>query len=248
VTNMSVASPISNHLVIPAEQSAQPSKRTGRDRDDRRRNVVSPRETGPNPLSVRVGPEPVLRWAREANQRCIEMLAITARQEQNAFPLVTELRELFKGQTPATCQRIADRAYLLVEMELRNAEWWQEARSHPSMGVRRTPSWRGAFRRQAAVALARIILLTVWNSLRVDRDATHIVLGLSGSVADVIGSLRLDEIDRIAQSRYQYVRPRWDDRPAVWRTLLQASQSSDEQAMNEFDIHAIQLLAGELIP
>ena len=57
----------------------------------------------------------------------------------------------------------------------------------------------------------------------------------------------LDEIDRIAQKRFRHVRPRWDDRPAVWRRLLLAAETDDEKLMHEVNLHGLQLLAGELL-
>jgi hypothetical protein len=200
-------------------------------------------------MNLRAGTElaPVLRWAHEVNERVVDMLVTCARNDQRpSFPLVIELRDLFRAATPLMRERIGRRAYLLVDMELRNVDWWQAARKRPSDEVR-TPLWRGTFSRPSAIQLARATLIMAWNTLRTDRPAAQFVLGVSPLVADIITNLKLDEIDRIAQTRFRHVRPRWDDRPAVWRTLLLAARSADDKAMNEFDVHAIQLVAGELM-
>jgi hypothetical protein len=186
--------------------------------------------------------------AHEVNERCIEMLVNAARREQSRpFPLVSELSELLKRADPSTRQRAARRTFLLVDMEFANPDWWHTACNHPSQQMR-TPLCRGCFPRGSAIPLAHATLMLAWNSLRADPAAARILLGMVQPVADLIAGLRFDEIDRVAQKRFRHVRPRWDDRPAVWRRLLLAAQSDDEKLMGAFDLHGLQLLAGELLP
>jgi hypothetical protein len=90
--------------------------------------------------------------------------------------------------------------------------------------------------------------MLAWNSLRAQPATARILLGMAHPVADLIAGLRFDEIARVAHQRFRHVRPRWDDRPAVWRRLLLAAQSNDEKLMGEFNLHGLQLLAGELLP
>jgi hypothetical protein len=131
-------------------------------------------------------------------------------------------------------------------MEFANLDWWHAVRNHPSQQIR-TPLWRGSFPRPSAIQLARATLLLAWNSLRADPVTARILLGMAPGVSELIAGLRFDEIDRIAQKRFRHVRPRWDDRPAVWRRLLLAAQAEDENLMGEFNLHGLQLLAGELL-
>ena len=183
----------------------------------------------------------------EVNERCIEMLVNAARHEQDRpFALVSELRELLRSLDPPTRQRAAQLTFLLVDMEFANPDWWHAARNHPSQQMR-TPLWRGCFPRPSAIQLARATLLLAWNSLRADPVTARILLGMAPGVSDLIADLKFDEIDRIAQKRFRHVRPRWDDRPAVWRRLLLAAQAQDEKLMGEFNLHGVQLLVGELL-
>ena len=190
-----------------------------------------------------------LRGSYEVNERCLEMLVSATRHEQDRpFALVSELRELLKSTVPATRQRAARRTFLLVDMEFANEDWWHAVRSYPSHQMR-TPPWRGSFPRASGIPLARATLLLAWNSLRAspDQASVRLLLGMTPRVSEVITNLRFDEIDRIAQKRFRHVRPRWDDRPAVWRRLLLAAQSDDEKLMGAFNLHGLQLLAGELL-
>ena len=183
----------------------------------------------------------------EVNERCLEMLVNAARHEQDRpFALVSELRGLLKSLDPPMRQWAARLTFLLVDMEFANPDWWHAARNHPSQQMR-TPLWRGCFPRPSAIQLARATLLVAWNGLRVDPVTARVLLGMAPGVSDVIAGLRFDEIERIAEKRFRHVRPRWDDRLTVWRRLLLAAQGNDEKLMSEFNLHALQLLAGELL-
>lgn len=191
----------------------------------------------------------MLAGAFEVNQRCLEMLVNAARQEQlGHFALVSELGELLLTADPSVRRRAACRSFLLVDMEFGNSDWWGTSGSHPSEPAR-PPTWRGSFPRASATQLARATLLLAWNSLRAGRDpaTARLLLGMTPQVGELIARLQLDQIDRIAQKRFPFVRPRWDDRPAVWRRVLLAARANDPRLMGEFNLHALQLLAGELL-
>jgi hypothetical protein len=185
----------------------------------------------------------------EVNERCLEMLVSAARQEPKAsFALVSELRELLKSADPAVRCRAARCRFLLVDLEFGNSDWWRGACS-PLSEQTRLPSWRGSFPSASGAQLARITLLVAWNSLRATPDPAmaRLLLGMTDEVGELIANLRLDQVDRIAQKRFRFVRPRWEDRPAVWRRLLLAARAEDTRLMAEFNVHALQLLAGELL-
>jgi hypothetical protein len=79
-------------------------------------------------------------------------------------------------------------------------------------------------------------------------DAACVLLGLARPVAQLLASLRLADIDRIAEQRFRYVQPRWHDRPAVWRQLLEASATTNPTPMHAFKLLGIRLMTGELLP
>jgi hypothetical protein len=194
------------------------------------------------------GEESPLPGLYEVNLRCIEMLVNAARTEQEgSFALVTELREVLKSLDPAMRERSARCTLCLVDMELGNSNWWHMARRRPSQPIRTSP-WRGSFPRPSAIQLARALLLLAWNNLRTDPATAQALLGMTAPVAETIASLRIDELDPIAQARFRHMRPRWDDRPATWRRLILAAQTADAGLLHEFILHALQLLTGELLP
>ena len=92
----------------------------------------------------------------------------------------------------------------------------------------------------------RWTLMLAWHSVRADADASSL-LGISPGVAGTLASFSLTELDRIAERRYRYVRPRWKDRPIVWRHLLLSASTADARQMRDTHLRALQLLTGELI-
>lgn len=215
----------------------------------------SPAPQGRRPPSVQpvrlapanASPWPPLRGAYEVNARCIEMLVQAARSEKgHSIALVAELGELLRSLDAAMCERAARQAFLVVDMEFGNGTLWHPSRI-PAYRRTRTPLSSGAFPRPAALQLARATLLLAWNSLRTDPVTAPVLLGMTAPVAELIGNLTLEEIDRIARKRFRHVHPRWADRLAVWRRLLLAAQTGDEELMQAFHLHALQLLTGEFV-
>jgi len=90
--------------------------------------------------------------------------------------------------------------------------------------------------------------MLAWHTARTDADSALVLLGISPLVAEAISTLRLQDIDRIADRHYRRLRPRWEDRPAVWRQLLTCSRETDVDAAHEFVLHALQLTAAGAIP
>ena len=182
---------------------------------------------------------------KEVNNRCIEMLAAAARKERAGSPtLVAQLKDVLLRVTPEVRARAAQRPVLLTDMQFTNALWWRAARAHPARPAP-LPSWRGSFPRPAAVSLARATLMLAWHSLRSSPESA-VLLGVLPGVAELITGLSLTDIDSIVERRFQHVRPRWEDRPAVWRRLLLAAESEDFRKTRDFNLYSLQLVTGDL--
>jgi hypothetical protein len=189
---------------------------------------------------------PDLRPLYAVNERCLELLAAAARAQQpDTSSLVGNLRDLLSNMTPEMRARAARRALLLVDMEFGNHEWWQMVKNHPARPTP-APAWRWAFSRSGGVQLARATLLLAWHTAHAAPHMTSL-LGMSADVMDSLRQLPITEIYSIAERRYRHVRPRWEDRPAVWRRLLLSAQSEDLRRSRDFSLYGIQLLTAELI-
>jgi hypothetical protein len=207
------------------------------------------RDGGREPIAV-TSPEarrsPTFEALHAVNERCIELLVQAARTERRSpVALVVPLRDVLRAMTPEMRTRAASRSLLLVDMEFAHPEWWRLARDYPIRAAP-LPSWRGAFPRPSALQLARLTLMLAWHAVRSDRTATCL-LGMAPEVADVIAALSLTEVDRLVERRFRHARPRWEDRPAVWRGLLLAAQRDDLRRARDFNLYALQLLTAEIV-
>lgn len=182
----------------------------------------------------------------EINERCIKLLTDAARNETRPAPgLIVALRPLLLKLTPDTRVRAAQRALLLLDMGFRDALWWKDAQRDPQRASR-TPLAQDAFPARAAMNLARSTLVLSWHGIRADRTRASLMLGISRPVTDIIASLTLTDLDRIAERRFRRLRPRWEDRPALWRRLLLSVETADFRREREFNLRALQLVTGEL--
>jgi hypothetical protein len=190
---------------------------------------------------------PTLHPLYEVNERCIELLVQDARKDSpGTLALVRHLHEPLRAMTPASRARAAQRPLLLVDMQFANLEWWRTVKDHPTRAAP-LPAWRGAFARPQGVQLARATLMLAWHSVRSDRYGACL-LGITPAVSDIIASLSITEIDRLVERRFRHLRPRWEDRPAVWRGLLLLAQNEDFRRTRDFNLYSLQLLTGDLLP
>jgi hypothetical protein len=184
----------------------------------------------------------------EVNERCLELLVYAARSERIApFSLIFPIRDLFLQMTPELRKRAAARAFLLLDFEFGNLEWWTAVHQFPDKQFRGA-AWRNPFPRRSAIPLTRATLMLAWQLIRADVRKASVALGMADKVAHIIGNLQLTELDRIADRRHRHLEPRWADRPAVWRSLLSSAEAPDTTAMKRVDAHGLQLLAGDLMP
>lgn len=184
----------------------------------------------------------------EINERCLELLVHTAHTGPVApFNLVFSMRDLLLTMTPELRKRAAARAFLLVDFEFRNVEWWTAVGKFPEKHFRGT-AWRNPLPRRLAIALTRATLMLAWQAVRTTGGEAGILLGMADKVAEIIGHLQLTELDRIAERHQRHLEPRWADRPAFWRSLLLAASGAEGAATKRIDMYGLQLLTGDLVP
>jgi hypothetical protein len=157
--------------------------------------------------------------------------------------MVRELRDTLRQAHPAIRRKAASRGFLLVDMEFGDATWWRTALrpSHTRDRRRRL----GGLPARSGVPLARATLMMAWNAVRADAETACILLGMHRKVAEVFLSMQLGHIEQIATREFRSVRPRWADRPRIWRSLLECAASEKATLLRDFDLHALQLIAGE---
>jgi len=194
-----------------------------------------------------IGPD-VLSPVCDVNEQCLRLLGQVARSSSDiGNDFVSEPFVLLRCVDASTQARAARFPFLLVDIRFRDRAWWRDVLTQPERSWN-DPSWLARLPRSSAVKLTRATLILVWHTVRLDLESAMVLLGIAPAVAEVIGELPLRDIDRIAERHYRHMRPRWEDRPAVWHQLLDCAQTGDVEAAHEFVLHALQLTAGAVLP
>jgi hypothetical protein len=214
------------------------------DTDPRHQDPPSPARRPTSLEEVGSALEHALRPLFEVNQCCIELLVKAAWSDRADLPLVHQLRASLRSMSVDAQICAARKAFLLVDMEFTNSAWWCLLRSHPARAI--APPQPEYFPRNSAIQLARAALVLLRHST-LSNPGEACLLGVHPKVGEIIGSLSMAEIERVAERRGRYVRPRWEDRPAVWYELIQAAHSPDIRRTREVSLHGLQLLAGDLL-
>jgi hypothetical protein len=183
----------------------------------------------------------------EINERCLEGLTHSQPGSRAEFDLVRELRSPLQSLTPDMRHRISRVPFLLIDIQFCNEDWWRSVTASPARRFQ-SPAWKGTFSPRMAASIGRASLAFARQSLRVDAPATMALCGLSSAVAAIITSVKLTQLERVAEHHYSCVRPRWEDRPAVWRRLIACATAEERHRLREFCLHALQLQAGEVAP
>lgn len=184
----------------------------------------------------------------DINEQCLQMLVEAAHVPPTATePFILQLLGLIAALDAATLSTAARFPFLLVDFGFRDPEWWSEITTDDEQETREE-TWPSPFPRAAAIALARATLMLAWHTVRTDSEASVVLLGIPPTVARLLRSQRLQDINRIAEQHHRRIRPRWEDRPGVWRQLMFCAKSTEVDAAHDFVLHALQLTASAALP
>ena len=189
-----------------------------------------------------------LEWVRDLNARCLE--AIGKRLVRAAAAHADEINQadvdLWRRLDEPARHRAARCPYLLVEMRSDDAPWWEDAK-RDAMKPAPNPTVLSAGTAGLGRALANDALTLAWWTARADQRTAMLLFGLDPRVAAVISSLSPVEVRRITARSGNQLRPRWEHNHRMWRDLLSAAISADEEALTDIHLYGIQLLGGDLL-
>jgi len=184
----------------------------------------------------------------EINEQCLHLLVDMAHHDDlHAEAFLNDLLSMVSSLDSASLTCAARFPFLLVDFRLRDLHWWQHVIASPNKPWKES-AWLTVLPRATAIKLSRETLMLIWHTVRTDLEAAVVLLGLTPEVADTIAALRLRDLDRIAERQFRQLRPRWEDRPAVWRQLFTCARSTEVDAAHAFVLHALQLTAGAALP
>ncbi len=182
------------------------------------------------------------------NEQCIALLADLAAsgRTQAPFGLVEPLRALLLAIDAPSRRRAAQTPHLLLDVQFRNVGWWHEVITRPERikaDTRSSPPHRTRL-----AALTRATLMLAWHGARAEREAAQVIMGIAPAVLDLIAGLSPVDLNRISERHYRQLAPRWPDRPATWRRLLNGARTGDATALRHFALHGVQLLGADALP
>ncbi|MGA3157861.1 MAG: hypothetical protein ABSE43_09860 [Steroidobacteraceae bacterium] len=195
------------------------------------------------PIALKAGSwDPaVLEPLAEINERVLEVLAAeggSLRPYTSALsPLLAAEWQLLDapGRT-----RLAASPYLLLDCRFSCRELW----SIPvNAGVRDAAGAAYGFAGALGARTLRHVMLLAWHWSRANPMTAQIALGLSESCARLIAGTRHRDLEAFAELCPSWIRPRWEDRPEVWRQLLAAAAPSRPAMLRQLHLRGLQLLA-----
>ncbi len=163
-------------------------------------------------------------------------LGVTAKL---AFKVPEAARRALRLSTPAQRLAIARTPMLLCDLRFQDDKWWHQATS-PKYRRAGVPGLRRQPHARRLLALHRAVLNFAWHIAQQDRVGAEILLGMSHSVTSILARCNTLDIERLAERTVLDLRPRWIDRPAMWRQLLDNPLSPSAARMA--NIRSVQLI------
>jgi hypothetical protein len=184
----------------------------------------------------------VLGPVREINEQVVDVLCeAAAAAGDGSAGLLAVVREEFLQAPAAARRRLASCPYLLLD-----AGFGESARWARPLGVRDAPAGAAAPPGvDCGVGLTRRALVLGWHLARSNRLAARVALGMTPACAELVGSLRLADLESLAETDRAWVRLRWENRAELWRPLLRAALPERTMTLAGLQMRGLQLLAAE---
>jgi hypothetical protein len=158
---------------------------------------------------------------------------------------LSQLRADWQRLSPARLLQLAECPYLLIDAGFALPGCWGGLAADQVRDE--TVAIRGyGFAEFMGTDLVRRMLVLAWHLARANPLAARITLGMSDACISLIAARSIAELERLAETRPDWVRPRWEDRPEVWRQLLLAAANGPELRLRQLQLRGLQLLASGL--
>ncbi|HWX69049.1 MAG TPA: hypothetical protein VNY25_05050 [Steroidobacteraceae bacterium] len=179
------------------------------------------------------------------NELCLALL-VEQSAVRGGLPsgLLQSLAELWRGLDGAARHRAATCPYLLLDAGFADPVRW---RTPPAAQVGDAGSARYAcyFTVPAVTEVARLVFIYAWHLTRSQSAAARLLLGMPAPSVTTIARYTLRQIQALADSHPEWLRPRWPARVQVWRELLLAAGAGEARALERARLRGLTLLAAE---
>jgi hypothetical protein len=180
----------------------------------------------------------------EVNEQVLALLREQCRMAAEQPSLIRDVSSLMLNLDARSLRHAAASAVLLVDAQFAEPRAWSEA----IVGAvnDRLPFTPAAFFTvDGTVAVMRLVVTHAWHLARSEPAAARLLLGLSAANVAVIGGCTLSRLTQLAETRTQWLRPRWESRPRVWCNLLRTAGLGDSRSVERLRVRAVQLLAAD---
>ena len=183
----------------------------------------------------------------ELNEYCLALCAEEARvRGAQAAPFLKLVAEAWRVLDPPARHRAAACPYLLLDAGFAEPARWRPAAQQVGDGSR--SSYTSYFTVPAAGEVARLVFTYAWHLARSQSHTARLVLGIPPASAALIAQYTLRQIQQLAETHLEWLKPRWPMRVQVWRELLCAAAAGETAALERIRLHGFALLAGETRP
>jgi hypothetical protein len=181
----------------------------------------------------------------ELNELCLALLTEQS-AVRGAVPsgLLHSLGELWQGLDGAARHRAAACPYLLLDAGFADPARWRTPAAQ--VGDEGTARYACYFTVPAATEVARLVFIYAWHLTRSQSAAARLFLGMTAPSAALIARYTLRQIQALADSHPEWLRPRWPARVQVWRELLLAAVAGEASALERARLRGVTLLAAEV--
>jgi hypothetical protein len=183
----------------------------------------------------------------EVNEQALVLLRDQCLAGAAQPSLIRDVRDLLLKLDVTGLRHAANSAVLLVDAGFADAGLWTDA-IIGAVNDRRPYAPAPFFTVDGAVAVMRLVMTQAWHFARSEPAAARLLLGLSAPNLGVIGGCTLARLMRLAESRSQWLRPRWERRSGIWCDLLRTAGEGESGALERMRMRGLQLLAADARP
>jgi hypothetical protein len=180
----------------------------------------------------------------EVNEQVLALLRAQCMAGAALTGLLREVGPLLLDLDARSLHRAAAGTVLLVDAGLADARLWSDA-IVGAVNDRPRLTGQPFFTVDGAVAVMRLVMTQAWHLARSEPAAARLLLGMSVASLGVIGGCSLSRLMRLAETRSEWLRPRWENRPKVWFDLLRAAGEGESGALERMRVRGLQLLAAD---
>lgn len=164
----------------------------------------------------------------ELNRRFLDDLMSTARRPSRELKLqlALELKEALLELTEDDVTRLAQSAVCLLDAGFADEGRWK------ALSENRPPRTDGldielGFSHLIALQLSQVLFVQAWTMTCLSPECARVVFGMSRACSQYFARLQVNAVQRLADQNAGWVRPRWADRPQIWRRLISSAQQSE---------------------